>query len=242
MTLAAGSASEPPFDTALRPKGKPFRPSGVRRLLRVAWVVTATGEADRQFRLLRISGILLALGGIGSVALVAALGAPDAADIVALRVMAYGCWLYGGLGLFHLMSPDALRDEPNELCRIRGQATDDSPWLRAIAFTRRLVLGMWLAGLPGIVATLFVSYEAAAFLQRTGLIAVAALYLFSLSVVLGVLGAFSTRAAPRAPRTFAFGLVLVPLMLSWSFEGIPNIVGVYSWGLRQMISWGGVAL
>jgi hypothetical protein len=101
---------------------------------------------------------------------------------------------------------------------------------------------MWLAGLPGIVATLFVSYEASTFIQRSGLLAVAALYLLSLSIILGVLGAFSTRAAPRAPRTFALGLVLVPLFLSSSFDGIPNIVGVYSWGLRQMISWGGAAL
>lgn len=209
--------------------------------LRVAQVVTSAGEADRQFRILRVSGILLAISGMGSVALVASLGAADLADIVALRVMAYGCWLYGGLGLFHLMSPDALRDETNELCRLRGQETN-SPWLRAIAFARRLTLGMFLAGLPGIAATLFVSYDMPTFWQRVGLLFIAALYLASLSILLGVLGALSTRAAPRTPRTFATSLVLVPAFLSMLFDGVPNVVGIYAWGLGQMISWGGVAL
>jgi hypothetical protein len=208
--------------------------------LRVARVVTSAGEAERQFRLLGISGILLAVSGIGSVALVAALGAADAADIVALRVMAYGCWLYGGLGLFHLMSPDALRDEPNELCRLRGIDTR-SPWLRAVAFSRRLSLGMCLAGLPGIAATLFVSREAPTFVQRLSLLGVCFFYLVSLSVVLGGLGAIATRAAPRAPRTFAAGLVLIPALLSVAYGGVPNIVGVYSWGLGELIAWGGVS-
>jgi hypothetical protein len=210
-----------------------------REILRLAAVVTSAGAAAKQFRSLRISGILLALSGVGSVILVASLGAPDAADIVALRVMAYGCWLYGALGLWGVLTPQALKDTPNVLARMRGQEMD-SPLLRAVGFAERLTKGMWLAGLPGLVAAAAVSPSAAAFAQRAGLIFVAALYLLTLSVLLGALGAFCVKAAPRTPRSFAVGLVMIPFALSFHYEGVPSIPGVYSWGLRQLIDWGAV--
>jgi hypothetical protein len=215
-------------------------PVAFRHLVRVARVVTATGSAEKQFRLLQVSGVLLAMSGIGSTLLAAWLGAADAADIIALRVMAYGCWLYGGLGLYHLLSPHALRDEPDEFCRLRGHETS-SVFLRGVAFSRRLAIGMCLAGLPGLIAALCVSPQASIALQRTGLVLVALFYLLSLSLFLGALGAFATRAAPRAPRTFALALVLGPFLLSFPYEGVPSLVGIYSWGLSQMIGWGAAA-
>lgn len=211
--------------------------SPLRQIVRVTAVATSAGSTEKRFRSLTISGVLLALSGVGSVILVAWLGAPDAADIVALRVLAYGCWLYGGLGMWALLAPHSLRDEPNVLARMRGQEVDS--WLmRALSFTRRLSVGMWLAGLPGLLTAAAVSHNAGAFAQRTALIAVSVLYLLSLSAVLGALGAFCLKASKRAPRSLAMSMVMIPFLLSFHYEGIPSIPGIYSWALRRMIDWG----
>jgi len=159
------------------------------------------------------------------------------ADIVALRIMAYSCWLYGALGLWVLLSPQARKSEPSTLARMRGQVLD-SALVRALGIARRLTLGMLFAALPGLVAALVVSPSAPILAQRGVLLVVSSLYLASLGVVLGAVGALCTRVAPRSPRTCAVALVVVPFLLSLSAPEIPSIPGVYSWGLRQLIEWG----
>src|SRR5690606_28755239 len=144
--------------------------------------------------------------------------------IVALRIMAYSCWLYGALGLWVLLSPQARKSEPSTLARMRGQVLD-SALVRALGIARRLTLGMLFAALPGLVAALVVSPSAPILAQRGVLLVVSSLYLASLGVVLGAVGALCTRVAPRSPRTCAVALVVVPFLLSLSAPEIPSIPG-----------------
>ena len=210
------------------------------RLLRLSAALTSAGYTAYKFRSLRISGALLALSGVASVVLVARVGAPDVADIVALRIMAYSCWLYGALGLWVVLSPEARKSEPSALARMRGQVLD-STLVRALGIARRLTLGMLFASIPGLVAALVVSPSASSLAQRVALLVVSTLYLASLGVVLGAVGALCTRLAPRTPRTCAVTLIVLPFLLSLSAPEIPSIPGIYSWALGQLIEWGAVS-
>jgi hypothetical protein len=210
------------------------------RHLRLSAALTSAGYTAQRFRSLRISGALLAVTGVASVVLVARVGAADVADIVALRIMAYSCWLYGALGLWVVLSPEAHKSEPSALARLRGQVLD-SPFIRAIGIARRLTLGMLLASLPGLTAAVVVSPSGSVLMQRAALFLITILYLASLGAVLGGVGALSARLAPRAPRFCALVLVILPFLLSYSAAEIPSIPGVYSWALGQLIEWGAVS-
>lgn len=213
---------------------------GFTSLLRLSAAVTATGYSAKRFRSLKLSGIFLAVSGVISVLAVARLGAADVGDIVALRVLAYSCWLYGGLGVFALLSPQALIQQPSAFAKMRGLNLE-TPLVRTIGFARRLVAGMLMASLPGLITALAVSPTMGAVGHRAALLIVATLYLTSLGVILGAVGALSSVAAPRAPRTFALLLVVGPFLLSFITERVPSIIGIYAWGLRRMIEWGALS-
>lgn len=226
----------PPASSAAFGAAEEGRP-GWTRLLRLSAAVTATGYSAQRLRSLEMSGIFLALSGVASVLAVAHLGAADVGDIVALRILAYSCWLYGGLGLWALLSPKALSQQPSLLAKMRGQEMDTT-WIRGLGFARRLTLGMLLASVPGLLTALIVSPTMGTVLYRALLLVVATLYLASLGLVLGGLGAFCAKAFPRAPRTSALAIVVGPFLLSLSAEEVPSIIGIYSWGLSEMIEWG----
>lgn len=213
---------------------------GFGSLLRLSGAVTATGYSAQRFRSLQMSGIFLAASGVISVLAVSRLGAADVGDIVALRILAYSCWLFGGLGVFALLSPQALVEQPNKLARMRGQVLD-TPLVRMLGFSRRLVLGTLVASIPGLVTALIVSPTLGATLHRAALLVVATLYLTSLGVVLGSIAALCAIYAPRAPRTCALSLVVGPFLLSLVCEEVPSIIGLYSWGLSRMIEWGALS-
>lgn len=213
---------------------------GFASLLRLSAAVTATGYSAQRFRSLQMTGIFLGISGVISVAGVARLGAADVGDIVALRVLAYSCWLFGGLGVWALLSPEALSQQPSQFAELRGQKLD-TPLIRTLGFARRLVLGMLVASWPGLLTALVVSPTMGTVGHRAALLVVATLYLASLGIILGALGAFASLAVPRAPRTFALLLVMGPFLLSFVAEDIPSIIGIYSWGLGQMIEWGALS-
>jgi hypothetical protein len=110
--------------------------------------------------------------------------------------------------------------------------------VRTLGFARRLVLGMLAASLPGLITALVVSPTMGAVGHRAALLLVATFYLTSLGILLGAIATLSSIAAPRAPRSFAFLLVVGPFLLSFAAEEIPSVIGIYVWGLGQMIAWG----
>src|SRR5690606_21058989 len=143
-------------------------------------------------------------------------------------------------GLWVVLSPQGQASEPSALARLRGQ-TLRSPLIRALGIARRLTWGMLFASLPGLIAALVVSPSAAILAQRTGLFLVSTLYLVSLGLVLGAIGAVSAFVAPRAPRICALILIVVPFLLSFSAAETPSVPGMYSWALGRLIEWGAVS-
>jgi hypothetical protein len=214
------------------------RLNSTRLTLLLAQVATLAGSNLPRFRALRTSGFLLAGSGVASVLLVRYLGAGDVADIVALRIVAYACWLYGAFGLWALLSPEALEASGEALLRMRGQ----SQLLfrsQTLGIARHLTLGMLFAGMPGMVAAAAISSSVPTLLLRGGLIALSIIYLASLGLVLGAVGALCYKAAPRSPRRAALGVVLLPFLISFTADSVPSIPGFYSWALSEMIAWGG---
>src|SRR5690606_20827595 len=156
-----------------------------RLALHLAPVAALAGSSLPRFRSLRTSGFFLAFSGVASVMLVRYLGAADVADIVALRIVAYACWLYGAFGLWTLLSPEALEASGQALLRMRGQ----SQLLfrsQILGIARHLTLGMFFAGMPGMVAAVAISPSIPTLLLRVGLFALALIYLASLGFVLGL--------------------------------------------------------
>ncbi len=92
---------------------------------------------------------MLALSGVSSVLLVTWLGAADVADIMALRIVAYACWLIGGPGLWTLLSSEALAEENQKLAELRGVRLK-VPQFFALSAVRLLSKGMFWASLPGL--------------------------------------------------------------------------------------------
>lgn len=230
-------------DAATMGKGTPARARGahlevLKDAIQVAEVAAYGGGSLRQFRGLRLSGILLAVSGVASVLLARQLGASDVADVVALRVVAYACWLYGALGLWALLGREALKNSGGALLKMRGKAL--LPYRsQAVGIARHLFVGMCLSGMPGVLAAAIVSPNIPSLLQRFGLLILSPLYLLSLAIVLGVLGAFSAHTSPKSPRRAALLMILVPFLLSLFINDVPSIPGFYSWLLRNMIDWGG---
>ncbi len=240
MVETAASPSESPLAGAATDVHTPSFRTALLRGLRMARLLTFLGARDTRFRSLHLSGGLLALSGIASVALVSFLGAADVADIVALRVLAYGCWLYGGLGLYALLSPQALDTSAHEIALLRGEQASFTE-LQALGIFGRLSLGISASGLPGIIAAVVVSPTTDVIANRLALTAASLAYIISLSLVLSAVAAFAHRAAPRAPRRLAAFIVLFPFALSFFSDGIPSIPGAYVWMFGRMIQWGGMA-
>lgn len=212
--------------------------SAFKRAVRVARLLTFLGARDRKFRSLHVSGALLSLSGVASVALVTWLGAADVADIVALRVLAYSCWLYGGLGLYALLSPAALDPSSHQIALLRGERFAFSD-LHAFGIFGRLALGMCASGLLGVVAALVVSPSPAVALHRLLLVFTCTAYLLSLSLLLSAVAAFSHRATPKSPRRMTAFFILAPFFLSLVVGGVPSIPGAYIWMFGRLIAWGG---
>jgi hypothetical protein len=219
-------------------QGRPGPLGSLLNALRIASVVTYSGGNVRQFRHLRFSGILLAMSGVASVFLVAELGAGDVADVIALRVVAYACWLYGALGLWALLSPEALENSGRALLKMRGQS--HLPFRsQSLGIARHLSVGMCLSGIPGVVTAAALSPSLESLVHRLGLVAVCVVYLLSLSLVLGAIGGLSVRSAPKSPRRLALLLIVAPFFVSLFADDVPSIPGFYSWLLGEMIAWGG---
>lgn len=165
-------------------------------------------------------------------------GAGDVADVVALRLMAYAAWLYGLVGLPALLKRPRDADPTFELARLRG-AIGMGAGARAVGLTVRLTAGLWIAALPGIALSAFVSESPSAFSARGLLFLASAGYLLALGASLGLVGVVSEKLLPRAPRVAAWGLVLVPFALSLLWSDVPSVPGAFLWAFRRLVAWGG---
>ncbi len=183
---------------------------------------------------------MLALSGVSSVLLVTWLGAADVADIVALRIAAYACWLIGGIGLWTLLSSEAIAEENQKLAELRGVKMED-PEFVALSVVRLLSKGMFWASLPGLLVAALVSTSSSMFAQRVALLVCTMAYLLSLAVVLALIGALSSRLSRTRARIIAAALVLGPFLLSITASSPLSIPSFYIWTFGKLIAWGGIA-
>lgn len=219
----------------------PRNPSQALLVLRSAALTQLAEGSAKKFGQLKLSGIMLAVSGVISVAAVSALGAGDVADIIALRILAYACWLYGGLGMWALLSPAALKEDCQRLGRLRGTEIP-APLFRGVGIFRRLTRGLWIAGMPALVAALFASPSEDVFGQRLGLLLMAALYLLSLAALLGFIGGLAIRVSASRARRIAAAVIMGPFLLGLLFSFSFSLPSLYIWGLGQLIDWGGLVL
>jgi len=186
-----------------------------------------------KLRSLRFSAWALSLSGVVSVLLVAKVGAPDVADLFALRIVAYAAFLYGGYGLWTLLSKDALNENCFGLARLRGW-NEDGGAVRLSTLARHLIVGMCIAGLPGIVASLFVTNSDPTRTSRAVLVLGTAAYLFLLGSTLALVAGVARHWFPRHTRAATMMMLLLPFLLSLNWSWFPNFISLFVWGYEQL--------
>lgn len=222
---------------AVLPDATPLGRGWALRRLRLGLLATHRAASGSRFRGLGWSAGLLALSGVLSIAFLSRVGAAEVGDVLALRLLAYASWLYGGLGLAALLAPRADDANARQLALLRGRIADETSSLW-IGMAARIATGVFLAALPGLLVAWAVA-PAQFVAARAWLFPASFVYAIGLGASLGGVGALSLRIAPRSPRLVAAGLVLVPYALALSAPSIPSIPGFFALLLNQMLQLGG---
>jgi hypothetical protein len=192
--------------------------------------------AQRRFRSLNYSGFFLCLSGLLSVWGVTELGAPDVADMVALRLLAYACWLYGGLGLWALLQPGAF--EENGLAALRGIKLPTSLPV-FVTLTTQLARGVSLSALPAMVLAVVCSEDPHLRSLRFVQLLLCVPYILAFALSVAFMGAASLALTPKFAHVTALVLLLVPFFLEVSGLFVPNVISGLVWGFGHLLAWGG---
>lgn len=177
------------------------------------------------------------MSGVGSVVVTARIGADDAVDLVALRLLAYAAWLYALVGLPALLDPRHVSLPLVTLARLRGVDLGSFS-ARAVGLSERLARGLLVAALPGLLTIGFVLPATTPRAPLAILLAAATTYLLTLAATLGFVGALAERISPRSSRSVAFTLLLLPLVLSLWIDGMPNIPSLFIAWFRSLSELG----
>lgn len=196
------------------------------RALRQAWRVSRVLKLDpreaRRLRSLWLSGISLLLFGALSVALVGSL-APSVADLIALRMASYVCWLFGAIGLWTWLSPRATLHDG--LARLRGIEAHRA-WVMGLTLLRALSLPLLTLALPLVVWAILLA-EGWTVSTALGVLAHVVLYLLSLSAALALVGALCAWAAGPRARWVALLVLVLPFAASLGNPEVPSVVGFF---------------
>lgn len=209
------------------------------REVRLARALTALSSlhpaARRRFRSLNYSGFFLCLSGMFSVWGVTQLGAGDVADVVALRILAYACWLYGGMGLWTLLAPDAF--EGTGLAPLRGVSL---PLSVPASFTiaQLVARGILQSGLIALALAALLSENAQVRTARLLQLVLCIPYVLIFAASLGLIGGLSLALVHRRARILALFIILGPFLLHLAGTPFPNLLSAMSWGLNQIIAVG----
>jgi len=186
-------------------------------------------------RSLRLSGFFLAASGLLMVWAADHLGAGDVSDVMALRIVAYACWMYGVLGLWALLGPEAL--QLAGLGRLRGHAW--SIFVPALLTISRIMLqGVALAGLPGVLLTVLLADDGLARSTRLAQFFWCNIYIIAFALSLGLVGALSRVWSGRRARFIAVLLVGLPFALDASGVDVPGVISGLVWGMGKLIARG----
>ena len=191
--------------------------------------------ARKRIRSLNYSGFFLCLSGLLCVWAVDELGAGDVADIIALRILAYACFLYGGLGLWALLVPGAF--EGTSLAPLRGMRLPlGIPVF--VTLSVQIFLGVILSGLPAVALAAALSENDAIQAARWAQLAWCLPFALAFSLSMALLGALSLSYTKRRPRWTAILLLVLPYLFSIYVTEIPNLLSGLLWGFHQLIALG----
>lgn len=208
--------------------------SDLRVMVAVQALCQLGPRAQRSVRSLGLSGFFLAVSGLLMVWAADQLGAGDVSDVMALRILAYACWLYGVLGLWALLAPDALT--LSGLGRLRGHA-----W--SIGFPAFLTIshvlwrGVSVASLPGLVLCVLLADDQtrpARWVQFFW----CNIYIMFFALSLGVAGALCRVISPRRARWIALLLLGLPYVFEFQGAHFPHFISGMLWGMTQLIALG----
>ncbi len=191
--------------------------------------------AHRRFRSLNYSGFFLCLSGLITVGFTVRVGASDVADVIALRFMAYACWLYGGLGLLTLLKPGAF--EGTALAPLRGVELPNA-LPHAATLSLLLARGISLCSLPVLALALVLSGDEATVRARVDQLGLTLLYILACSLSLAVVGALCLALSARRARALALLFLIVPFALQLASLPVPNVIGGLIWGFGELVSAG----
>ncbi len=224
--MSQGAASTLPSDT-------------LQARLRVLRAVNALSSihplAQRRFRSLSYSGFFLCLSGLVTVWLVGQIGASDVADVLALRILAYACWLYGGFGLWILLSPGAF--EGSGLARLRGLSIPLGLSC-FVTLTLKLFKSVSYVGLPAVALAAFSAGDDPTRSARLTQLGWCVVYVLIFAMTVALVGALCIWLTPRRARTSAVSILLIPFGVDLTFGAIPNLISGLVWGMGQLISVG----
>lgn len=190
-------------------------------------------------RLLTLWGWVLALG---FVVMMLVVQQTDAAELLGSVVVRFVRWLCRGvgLGLALVLAATASRQEQNlgTLLALHGVGARPSAWVRALAFIRRVALG--LGGPTALVAVsaIVLSTSASLLLERLVLAALALLFVAITAAVLGTLSWWSAEVASRRAAGLLLLLVLGPHLLRLSWPDVPSVPAALDQLLVAMTRWG----
>lgn len=207
------------------------------RLLRAGRASTRAHTKTLRYWSLLVSGAFVAMSSVGSVVVTARIGADDAVDLVALRLLAYAAWLYALVGLPALLDPRHASLPRVALARLRGVDLGSFS-VRAVGIAERLARGLLVAALPGLLAIGFVLPTTTPRAPLAILFAAATAYLLALAATLGIVGALAERISPRSSSSMAFTLLLLPLALSLWINGMPSIPALFIAWFRSLSELG----
>lgn len=192
-------------------------------------------RTQRKMRSLSYSGFFLASSGVLSVWAAHRLGAGDVSDVIALRILAYACWLYGLFGMWTLLGPGAL--ETVGLGGLRGYSRSAvvSGFLRLGTY---LTKGVAFAGLPGLMLAALLTSDEATRAARLTVLGWSGVYIAVFAVSLATLGALSRGFSARRARLIFAMVLLLPYSLELSGMQVPNVLGGLMWAMGALIQRG----
>jgi len=191
-------------------------------------------RARRSVRSLRVSGFFLAVSGLLMVWAANYLGAGDVSDVMALRITSYACWMYGVLGLWALLAPQAL--DLSGLGRLRGRPS--SITLPAfLTISRVLWTGVASASLPGLALCVLLADERT---RPTRWVQFfwCNIYIMLFALTLGLVGALCRATSARRARWIALLVLCLPYVFEIKGAKIPNFISCMLWGMGKLIALG----
>lgn len=224
------------MQTTALPDGAATRPQlKSSRGLSLLHVLQFSPQLARSWRSLTLSALFLALSGSVSVTLSYFWHLDQLAHVAALRILAYGCWMFGVLGSWTFLGRGAVFE--GDLGRLRGHHPVPA-WTWGALVAAKLAQGLALAAAPGIVLAGLLGGVFASPTDRLAFVVCAGAYALSVALFAGILVVAARAVSLRRARWVAIFLVGGSWVLE-AFQLVPSSpIGWFLGGFSRLLLWG----